>query len=40
MSVDMIVASRARHEQFRLSPNSIHHAIANQGVILYERNAR
>ncbi len=39
MSVDMVVASRERHEQFRLSPNSIHHAIANEGVVLYERDA-
>jgi uncharacterized protein len=39
MSVDMIVASRERHEQFQLSPNSIHHAIAKEGVVHYDRNA-
>ncbi|HEV2619126.1 MAG TPA: nucleotidyltransferase domain-containing protein [Acidobacteriaceae bacterium] len=40
MSIDLIVATRHRHDQFRQSRNSIHRVIANEGVVLYERDAR
>jgi predicted nucleotidyltransferase len=40
MSVDLIVTSRQHHDQFRQSLNSIHRTIANEGRVLYERNAR
>ncbi|HEV2645913.1 MAG TPA: nucleotidyltransferase domain-containing protein [Acidobacteriaceae bacterium] len=40
MSIDLIVATSQRHDQFKSSPNSIHRAIATEGVVLYERDAR
>jgi predicted nucleotidyltransferase len=39
MSVDLIVADEARHERFRHSINSVHHDIAEEGVVLYRRGA-
>lgn len=40
MSIDLIVATQSRHEQFRDSVNSIHGYIAREGVVLYDRDAR
>jgi predicted nucleotidyltransferase len=37
MSVDLIVADEARHERFRRSINSVHHDIAEEGVVLYRK---
>lgn len=37
MSVDLIVADEPRHERFRHSINSVHHDIAEEGVVLYRK---
>jgi predicted nucleotidyltransferase len=37
MSVDMIVVDEPRHLGLSRSINSVHHAIANEGVVLYRK---
>jgi len=36
MSIDMLVVGRERHEYMRDSIISVHHDIANEGVVLYD----
>jgi len=36
MSIDMLVADQERHEYMRDSIISVHHDIANEGVVLYD----
>jgi predicted nucleotidyltransferase len=36
MSIDMLIADRGRHEYMRDSIISVHHDIANEGVVLYD----
>jgi predicted nucleotidyltransferase len=40
MSIDLVVATQSRYEQFRDSINSIHGYIAREGIVLYDREAR
>jgi predicted nucleotidyltransferase len=39
MSVDLIMTNEATHERMRRSINSVHHDIAEQGVVLYRKGA-
>jgi uncharacterized protein len=37
MSVDMIVMDEPKHLMLSQSINSVHHAIANEGIVLYQK---
>lgn len=37
LSVDLIVANETLHQRFSHSINSVHHDIADEGIILYEK---
>ena len=37
MSVDLIMTNEAIHERMRRSINSVHHDIAEEGVVLYRK---
>jgi uncharacterized protein len=37
MSKDILVVDRREHERMKVSRNSVHHFIATDGVVLYER---
>ena len=39
MSVDVIVEKKARHRRLALAIGSVHYDIANEGVVLYRREA-
>ena len=37
LSVDLITTNEATHERFKKSINSVHHDIAEEGVVLYRK---